>query len=223
MSAIEISHFSDTLCVWAYVSQVRINELESEFGDQVLINYCLLPVFGHARSKLETQWKNKGGIEAYSQHVIGIVEQFGHVNIHPDIWLVATPHSSLPSHLFLSAVKIAESQQAVPPGSYKRLSWHFRESFFARLADISDQQVLYGLAEDLELPLTQIEEKITGGEAYAALSMDMQAAKDLAVLSSPTLIFNKDRQRLAGNVGYRIIRANISELLENPGSQQSWC
>ena len=223
MTAIEISHFSDTLCVWAYVSQVRINELESEFGDQVQIDFCLLPVFGHARSKLETQWQSKGGIEAYNQHVIEIVKQFGHVDIHHDIWLTAAPHSSLPSHLFLSAVKIAEFQQVVPPGSYSRLSWHFRESFFARLADISDYQVLCALAEDLDLPLAQIEEKISKGEAYARLSIDMQAAKDLAVRSSPTMIFNNDRQRLAGNVGYRIIKANISELLENPSSQQSWC
>lgn len=33
---------------------------------------------------------------------------------------------------------------------------------------------------------------------------------------SPTLIFNEGRQRLNGNVGYRVIEANIRELRHNP-------
>jgi predicted DsbA family dithiol-disulfide isomerase len=223
MEAIQVTHFSDTLCVWAYVSQIRINELESEFGDQVLVDYRLLSVFGHAQSKLANQWQDKGGIAAYNKHVIGVVEQFGHVEVHPDVWLSRIPHSSLPSHLLLSALKILEAQENVAPGSYERLSWHIRESFFAGLADISSQPVLLGLVEDLDLPPAQMEEKIANGEAYAQLSRDMQAAKDLDIRSSPTLIFNEDRQRLAGNVGYRVIKANIRELLENPVSERSWC
>ena len=34
---------------------------------------------------------------------------------------------------------------------------------------------------------------------------------------------NEGRQLLAGNVGYRVIEANIRELLDTPGDQQSWC
>ncbi|MEA5480541.1 hypothetical protein VB774_23140 [Pseudanabaena galeata UHCC 0370] len=40
---------------------------------------------------------------------------------------------------------------------------------------------------------------------------------------SPTLIFNEGRQRLNENVGYRVIEANIRELLNNPEDEQSWC
>jgi len=40
---------------------------------------------------------------------------------------------------------------------------------------------------------------------------------------SPTLIFNEGRQRLNGNVGYRVIEANIRELLHNPPGEESWC
>jgi hypothetical protein len=40
---------------------------------------------------------------------------------------------------------------------------------------------------------------------------------------SPTLIFNDDRQRLTGNVGYRIIEANVRELLRAPEREASWC
>jgi predicted DsbA family dithiol-disulfide isomerase len=51
----------------------------------------------------------------------------------------------------------------------------------------------------------------------------MQLAKDQDVRSSPTLLFNEGRQRLSGNVGYRIIEANVRELLDRPIVQHSWC
>ena len=51
----------------------------------------------------------------------------------------------------------------------------------------------------------------------------MQRALDSHVRASPTLIFNEDRQRLTGNVRYRIIEANVRELLERPETQQTWC
>jgi hypothetical protein len=44
------------------------------------------------------------------------------------------------------------------------------------------------------------------------------------VKGSPTMILNQGRQKLFGNVGYRIIEANIQELLREPNPDQaSWC
>ena len=40
---------------------------------------------------------------------------------------------------------------------------------------------------------------------------------------SPTYILNEGRQKLYGNVGYRVIEANIQELLADPGERASWC
>jgi hypothetical protein len=34
---------------------------------------------------------------------------------------------------------------------------------------------------------------------------------------------NEGRQRLNGNVGYRVLEANIRELLNHPAGEQSWC
>jgi predicted DsbA family dithiol-disulfide isomerase len=55
------------------------------------------------------------------------------------------------------------------------------------------------------------------------LSKDFDLIKEHQVSVSPTLIFNEGRQRLNGNVGYRVIEANIRELLNNPPNEQSWC
>jgi len=79
------------------------------------------------------------------------------------------------------------------------------------------------LAEELGLPIAAIQEQIDSGEAYALLSKDFELVKEHTVTVSPTLIFNEGRQRLNGNVGYRVIEANIRELLHNPPDEQSWC
>jgi hypothetical protein len=44
------------------------------------------------------------------------------------------------------------------------------------------------------------------------------------VKGSPTLILNQGRQKLYFNVGYRLIEANIQELLRQPNPDHaSWC
>jgi protein-disulfide isomerase len=59
---------------------------------------------------------------------------------------------------------------------------------------------------------------------YAALSADYKEAENTGVKGSPTMILNEGRQKLFGNVGYRIIEANIQELLREPNPDQaSWC
>jgi len=55
------------------------------------------------------------------------------------------------------------------------------------------------------------------------LSNDLRSAHELGVKGSPTWVLNEGRQVLYGNVGYRILSANIEELLKNPGSEASWC
>lgn len=37
------------------------------------------------------------------------------------------------------------------------------------------------------------------------------------------MTFNEGRQTLSRNVGYRVLEANIRELIERPAGQQSWC
>ncbi|MCB1663055.1 MAG: DsbA family protein [Pseudomonadales bacterium] len=223
MAKIKITHFSDILCVWAYISEIRIDQLHADFGDRIELDFRLFPVFGNVKGKMETQWQDRGGIAAYSQHVTSVASQFTHLKINPKVWLHNPPTSSLPSHLYLSAIRIAEQAEVIDQGAFLRFKKLLRSAFFAELKDISNTDVLNELVAQMNLPKALIQEKINSGEAFAALAEDMQLAKELAVSSSPTLIFNENRQRLTGNVGYRIIEANVRELLESPVNQQSWC
>jgi hypothetical protein len=51
----------------------------------------------------------------------------------------------------------------------------------------------------------------------------MELKEENKLEGSPSFILNEGRQKLFGNVGYRIIEANVAELLENQGNQASWC
>ena len=35
MQAVPITYFSDVLCVWAYIAQLRVNAVKAKFGDKV--------------------------------------------------------------------------------------------------------------------------------------------------------------------------------------------
>lgn len=225
MAPIQISYFSDVLCVWAYIAQIRLNELKETFADQIAIEYHFVPVFGNAREKLENNWREKGGLKGYSDHVYKAAEKFDHITVHPDIWTKEVPASSTSCHLFLHGVQLLEIKGIVPKSErlFEKTIWSLRAAFFTKLANISDRTVQFAIASELDLPIAALQEQIDSGEVYALLSKDFELVKEHTVAVSPTLIFNEGRQRLNGNVGYRVIEANIRELLHNPPNEQSWC
>lgn len=223
MEKIKISHYSDVLCVWAYVSQIRMDELADNFGDSIDVDYYFFSVFGNALEKLNKAWQEKEGLEGYNKHVRKVVANFGHLDVHPDVWLKNAPHSSLPSHLYLCAAQLLEKNEIIETESFCKLTWKIRQSFFSEGSDISNVSVINEILEAQGLPVAEFEKVITNGEAHAIVCKHMHNALDNNVRSSPTLTFNEDRQRLTGNVGYRILEASIRELLERPEEQQTWC
>ncbi|WP_204376707.1 hypothetical protein, partial [Methyloceanibacter marginalis] len=61
----------------------------------------------------------------------------------------------------------------------------------------------------------------SGGPARAA---DYDLSQKNGVEGSPTFLMNDGRQKLFGNVGYRLLEANVQELLRRPAANEaSWC
>ena len=227
MKYISISHFSDVLCIWAYLSEIRLTELRNNYGDKVKFDFHYFNVFGNTKKKFQTDWKDRDGNHGYATHIMSIASQFDHISVHPDIWKKNIPVSSIPSHLFLCAVKqylFEEGSDHFHSGQLlENITWEIRESFFRDLVDISRIKELFSIAERLDLPANRIEKNLANGMAYALYSNDLDLARDQNVRASPTMIFNEGRQTLMGNVGYRVIDANIRELFHTPGDQKSWC
>jgi predicted DsbA family dithiol-disulfide isomerase len=223
VSAVRINHFSDLLCVWAYAADRRMIELHDEFGDAVEVDYRFVSIFGSAGKKLAERWAEKGGMAAYASHVRGVVTSFGHVEMHADVWSRVTPTSSWPAHLALCAARILERESEVAPGAFVAYTRRLRQAFFAEAQDISRQDVLLSAAEQVGVAPASVARHLASGRAHAELAADHEQARELDVRMSPTLLLNENRMRLSGNVGYRVIAANVREVLEKRVGQVSWC
>ena len=103
------------------------------------------------------------------------------------------------------------------------MALEFRKSFFIDAQDISDLNVLYNIVEKNDLAVRHVKEVIENGKALAALMSDYQSAKALSLKGSPTYIIDNGRQTLYGNVGYRVLLANIEEQIKQPVNEASWC
>lgn len=219
-----VTQFTDILCVWAYVGQVRVDRLSESLGGQMKIDARFCPVFNNARERLERSWKDRGGLAGYAKHVADVVARFDHVELSPKPWASVAPNSSLNGHIFLAAIRNLEHHQEVADNAYNDACWAFREAFFRDGRDIGTRAVHYEIAEDLGLPIASIEQRLGSGAAHADLAFDFDQAREFDVRTSPTLMMNEGRQRLVGNVGYRVVEANVRELLRQPGgTEASWC
>ena len=87
MEAIRAIHFSDVLCVWAYVSQVRIDELGASHGEQVRIE-AGMPLYGRDISQKNLPQEVGRNAQAISfskgcylgQETVARIASLGHVN-----------------------------------------------------------------------------------------------------------------------------------------------
>jgi predicted DsbA family dithiol-disulfide isomerase len=104
MNVVEITYFSDVLCVWAYVSQARIDAVKEKFGAAVRIENRFCSVFGDTARKITATWKDRGGYDGFNAHLRQVAERFPHIEIHPEIWLKTRPSTSASAHLFMTAV-----------------------------------------------------------------------------------------------------------------------
>ena len=76
MGVVEITYFSDVLCIWAYVAQARIDAVKEKFGDTVRIEHRFCSVFGDTARKITSSWKDKGGYDGFNSHFGGAVSSY---------------------------------------------------------------------------------------------------------------------------------------------------
>ena len=213
-----IDYYSDVLCIWAWISQRRIIELKEQWGQKIEIHYHYINLFGDTKTRMTQQWGTRGGYDGFGQHTLDSAAPYDNAPLNKDIWKKIRPLTSANAHVVLKAVALMYSADVS-----EKLCLTIQKSFFVDCLDIGQLEVVLTLAESVGLDRHTIKTAIEDGKATAALMQDYKSATELNIQGSPSWIMNKGRQTLFGNVGYRILNANIKELLEHPAQEASWC
>jgi hypothetical protein len=209
-----------------------MDQLKSKFAEQIVVEEHFVSVFGSVAQKIEKNWGAKGGVSAYNKHIQEITSKFEHIDVHPNAWIKNTPTTSGSCHLFLKALQILADQNELPDifdsktskkSVVETVTWELRLAFFRDLIDVSSFRSQMEIAEKLRLPINKIQKTIESGAAFSALNDDLLLQEKYGVVGSPSLVLNEGRQLIYGNVGYRVIEANIQELINQPENQASWC
>jgi predicted DsbA family dithiol-disulfide isomerase len=213
-----IDYYTDVLCVWAWIAQPRLEELQRHWGNKIEVRHRYVDIFGDSHTKILQRWGQRDGFDKFNTHVIASAAPFEDTPVHATIWKHVRPRSSMPAHLLLKAIGIMYDSASV-----QAMATRIRRAFFVETQDISQLGLLLELAKSQQLDANALREAVMDGRAMAGLSGDQQCARELGIKGSPTWVLNEGRQILYGNVGYRILNANIEELLKRPAAEASWC
>jgi predicted DsbA family dithiol-disulfide isomerase len=216
--SLTVDYYTDILCVWAWIAQRRIDELDAQLGDKIEIRRYYIDVFGDVAKNIDTGWQQRGGYAGFAEHVAEAAASFDDAPVNSKIWSEVRPVTSANAHLILKAVELAYDRQRSVDAALM-----LRNSFFNEAQDIGNMDVILRLIGNLDLDLDFINDSISDGSAMAALMRDYQTARENNIKGSPSYVLDGGRQILYGNVGYRVIRTNIEELLKHPGDEASWC
>lgn len=217
---LELTYYSDLLCVFAYASEVKVEALKEAHGERLKIVRRVCDSFGDTQKKIGEGWREKGGWEAYADHVSEIAGRFDHIALHADVWRRVRPASSHSPHLLMKALEISGADEA----QQGKAAWTLREAFFAQAADIGRWDIQREVLRAAGIGTDAAEQAIGDGRAFAALAADLAAAEEQKIEGSPSFVLPDDRQKLYGDVGFRILDVNVRERLRGgePG-EPAWC
>ncbi|MFT6154841.1 MAG: putative DsbA family dithiol-disulfide isomerase [Bermanella sp.] len=214
---LQVDYFSDVLCIWAFINEKRLEEVELQLGSGLEINLQFLPNFASVYPKITTTWKDRGGFNGYAEHVTEVAEQFD-FKLHADTWTKVQPTTSMVAHSFIKAVQSVHGHHKA-----REYSLAIRKAFFLEAKDISQVSVCDLIAVECDVNNDAIDEYMDSGQALSDLNWDFQQAKDYQISVSPAWVFNEGRQKLIGNVGYGVIEANLKELMIEKPLKHNWC
>jgi predicted DsbA family dithiol-disulfide isomerase len=204
-----IDYYSDILCVWAWIAQRRIDELNNTLSNKIELRYHYLDVFGDASNKIPNQWAERGGYAGFAKHVIDSAAPYPDAPINADIWHKVRPNTSANAHLVLKAIELSYGKD-----KSIEMALLIRQAFFIDGQDIAQLSLLFSLLERVDINYKLINKAIYDGSAMASLMADYQHAKTLSLKGSPSYIIDNGRQVLYGNVSYRVLLVNIEEHLK---------
>lgn len=223
MSKLSFSHWTDPLCIWAFVAQDQLDRLLAEHAQRLAVDSRVVPIFGSVAWRFtHGPWSN-GGVEARVRATAEIAKAHGHPEVDGSCWRADCPSSSWAPGAAIKAVWALEHAGRAEPGSTARYQHTLRRRFFVECQNIARRSLQLEAAEALGIPRNGIEQSLDDGSALALLSEDQQEKDRLKLQGSPTYVFDHGRAMLYGNFPYGVLHATVEELLRGLGPEGSAC
>jgi predicted DsbA family dithiol-disulfide isomerase len=222
-SCLPFEYWSDPLCIWAFVSEQRLQRLLTDKGSCLDVQHRVVVVFGSVPWRFrEGPWQQPGPA-GRAEATRRIAERFGRDDVDGRVWLDDPPASSWSPGAAIKAAFAAEQAQELAPGTANRFQSALREAFFVDNRNIARHRVQLEVAEATGLDTAALERCLEDGRALALLWEDQRLKEEQKIQGSPTYVFDGGRAQLYGNFAEGILRATVQELLEGMAPGSSHC
>ncbi len=209
---VSLSYWSDPLCIWAFVTESRLERLVADQGEFLDVSYRICPVFGSIPWRLrEGPWA-AAGVEGRVASTRRIAMEHGHDNVTGEVWTKG-PSSSWPTGAVVKSAQLLEGTGGVVRGSAAALLVALRRAFFVGDLDVSKRGPMVSVVEDLGLPVDRLLALLDDGSAWAALAEDQREREALKLKGSPTFVFDGGRVSFYGNFDEDALRATVTALV----------
>ncbi len=192
---LDIFYYTDPDCSWCWATEPLIKKIKEEYGGQVRLTYRM--------GGLLEKWDNFydalnqiGRPEQVAPHWVEVAQRSG-MPIDEKIWFEDPPVSTYPSCI---AYKAALFQDASLAEIYLR---RLREAVLTERRNISRENVLFELAEEVGLDMDRFREAFLTGPAQEAFYDDLREARGRGINGFPTLVIRNSIGQEATLVGYR--------------------
>jgi predicted DsbA family dithiol-disulfide isomerase len=187
---LKVTVFSDYICPFCYIGELRLNRLRDQFD--VRVNWCAIEI--HPDTSPEGQPIESLGYDSERwQAMMASLQD-----------MAAEEGVTLKDHDFTtnsrSALLLAEAAKLSGRDVFYRLHNALFEAFFVEGRNIGDRTVLEDLGRSAGMSDSQIAAAWEDGESAEKLAQYRQAALDLGVRATPTFFIGQ--QRLDGAVPY---------------------
>lgn len=223
MSKLTFSHWTDPLCIWAFVAQDQLDRLLAELSSRLIVDSRIVPVFGSVSWRFARGPWASAGVEGRVRATSEIAAAHGHPEVDGSCWRNDCPSSSWAPAVAIKAVSALERAGHCDSGSTERYHSALRRRFFVECKNIARRNLQLEAAEELGIARAAIEQRLDDGSALALLWEDFQEKERLKLQGSPTYVFDDGRAILYGNFPYGVLRATVDELLRGLGPEGSAC
>lgn len=209
---IPLQYWSDTLCIWAFVAQDKLERLLMEKGPILDVAYRIIPVFGSVPHRFrEGSWAQKGpeGRVAATRRV---AHERGHTEVTGEIWRTDPPASSWAVGAVVKAAFALEAAGRLNKGTAAAFQLRLRRRFFVDNVNVARRAYQMEAAEAEGIPVVDLEARLDDGSALAALYEDYLEKETLKLQGSPTYVFDGGRAQLYGNFDHAILDATLASL-----------